>query len=126
MRSPPARKAILTRVQKALSMRASCSGDQSMGHDRAAGQPRIGTNVIRLDPQRLLTEQRTRPGVAPIFAWTVRPITVPDGTIMVMYGTFDPFVLVLRVATYGAQKPISRITQKAAHSVSTNRSGAAQ
>jgi hypothetical protein len=28
MLSPPARNAILTRVQKSLSMRASCSGDQ--------------------------------------------------------------------------------------------------
>jgi bifunctional pyridoxal-dependent enzyme with beta-cystathionase and maltose regulon repressor activities len=35
----------------------------------------------------------TRPGVVPIFASTVRPITVPDGTVMVMYGTYDPFVL---------------------------------
>src|SRR5262249_36307504 len=35
----------------------------------------------------------TRAGVAPIFASTVRPIAVPDGTVMVMYGTCDPFVL---------------------------------
>jgi hypothetical protein len=35
----------------------------------------------------------TRPGATPIFASTVRPITVPDGTIMVRYGTYDPFVL---------------------------------
>jgi hypothetical protein len=34
-----------------------------------------------------------RSGVAPIFASTVRPITVPDGTVMVKYGTYDPFVL---------------------------------
>jgi len=26
-------------------------------------------------------------GTAPIFASTVRPITVPDGTVTVMYGT---------------------------------------
>jgi hypothetical protein len=25
-------------------------------------------------------------------ASTVRPITVPDGTVMVMYGTYGPFV----------------------------------
>jgi hypothetical protein len=36
----------------------------------------------------------TRPGAAPIFASKVRPITVPDGTAMVMYGTYGPFVLV--------------------------------
>src|SRR5215831_5050568 len=35
----------------------------------------------------------TRPGVAPIVASTVRPISVPDGTVMVMYGTYDAFVL---------------------------------
>jgi hypothetical protein len=51
------------------------------------------TNVIRLDPQRLLTEQRHPPRAAPIVASTVRQITVPDGTVMVMYGTYDPFVL---------------------------------
>jgi hypothetical protein len=34
----------------------------------------------------------TRPGAAPIFASTVRPITVPDGTVIVTYGTYDPFV----------------------------------
>jgi hypothetical protein len=35
----------------------------------------------------------TRRGAAPIVASTVRPIMVPDGTVMVMYGTYDPFVL---------------------------------
>jgi hypothetical protein len=29
----------------------------------------------------------TRPGAAPIFASTVRPIAVADGTVIVMYGT---------------------------------------
>jgi hypothetical protein len=35
----------------------------------------------------------TRTGVAPILASTVRPIAVPAGTVMVKYGTYDPFVL---------------------------------
>lgn len=39
----------------------------------------------------------TRPGAAPIFAAAVRPIAVADGTVMVRYGTHDPFVLVRSV-----------------------------
>jgi hypothetical protein len=40
MLSPPARKAILTRVQKSLSIRASCSGDQVEGaSSRRASAP---------------------------------------------------------------------------------------
>jgi hypothetical protein len=35
----------------------------------------------------------TRPGVVPIFASTVRPILAPGGTVMMKYGTYDPFVL---------------------------------
>jgi len=42
----------------------------------------------------------TRPGAAPIFASTVRPITVPDGTVIVMYGTYGPFVLTFKNRTY--------------------------
>jgi hypothetical protein len=33
----------------------------------------------------------TRAGAAPIIVSTVRPTAVPDGTIMVMYGTYESF-----------------------------------
>jgi hypothetical protein len=35
----------------------------------------------------------TRPGAVSIFAPTVLPIAIPDGVLMVMYGTDSPFVL---------------------------------
>jgi hypothetical protein len=51
----------------------------------------------------------THPGAAPIFTSTVRPIAVPDGTVMVRYGTYDPFVLVRSVRAVERVVGIGRV-----------------
>src|SRR5215471_21275045 len=45
----------------------------------------------------------------PIFASTVRPIAVPDGTVMVRYGTYDPFVLIRSARTIERMIRIGRV-----------------
>jgi hypothetical protein len=51
----------------------------------------------------------TRPGAASIFASTVRPITVPDGTVMVTYGTAKPLATADMIEIAGAPEIHQRL-----------------